>query len=338
MPLIFTLGQLAGRAEFYTQLAQLTNAGIGVVGALQQILRSPPARSYRDPLKILLGELARGQTLTRALVATGDFLPTFDTALLQAGEKSGRFDECFRLLAEYYATRARLARLTISQLLYPIGLLHFAVFVFCVVLPFAYSGFSASPLLLLLKAALVLSPFYVLVVLGVLLFQSKHGEKWQAVMEAFLNAIPVLGTARRCLSLARLAIALEALISAGVNIIQAWEIAANASGSPALKRAIAAWQPQLASGHTPAQLVRETRNFPEMFSNLYTTGEVSGKLDESLKNLYRYYQEEGTRKLQTLATLLPKVVYLLVMLGIAYAIIKFYMGYFSQIEKISNGF
>jgi type II secretory pathway component PulF len=338
MPLTFTPGQLNGRAEFYSQLAQLTSAGIGVVGSLNQILRSPPARSYRAPLQILLGELSRGQTLARGLEATGDFVPIFDRALLQAGEKSGRLDESFRLLAEYYTTRAKLARLTISQLLYPVGLLHFGVFVFCVVLPFAYSQFTASPVGLLLKAGLLLAPLYLLVALGVVLLQSRHGEKWQAMMESGLNAVPVLGTARKYLSLARLAIALEALISAGVNVIPAWETAAKASGSPALKRAVAAWSPDFARGHTPAQLVQASPRFPEMFANLYTSGEVSGKLDESLKYLHRHYQDEGTRKLHTLAELLPRVVYLAVMLAIAYAIIKFYMGYFGQIEKATNGF
>ena len=111
-----------------------------------------------------------------------------------------------------------------------------------------------------------------------------------------------------------------------------------ASSSPALRRAVAAWQAQLAAGRTPAELVRESPRFPEMFSNLYTTGEVSGKLDDSLLRLQQYYQEEGSRKLQTLATLAPKAVYILIMLGIAYNIIKFYTGYFSEIEKVTNGF
>jgi type II secretory pathway component PulF len=31
---------------------------------------------------------------------------------------------------------------------------------------------------------------------------------------------------------------------------------------------------------TPADLVNQTRYFPELFANLYHTGEMSGKLDE----------------------------------------------------------
>ena len=44
--------------------------------------------------------------------------------------------------------------------------------------------------------------------------QSKHGETWRATIEAILHPIPMLGTARHYLALARLATALEALIMA----------------------------------------------------------------------------------------------------------------------------
>ena len=45
----------------YHQLAQLTSAGIGVIPALEQIKRNPPARSFREPLQRLLDELARAR-------------------------------------------------------------------------------------------------------------------------------------------------------------------------------------------------------------------------------------------------------------------------------------
>jgi type II secretory pathway component PulF len=49
MSLTVTPGQLNQRAEFYHQLSQLTAAGIGLLQALGQLKRNPPARSYREP-------------------------------------------------------------------------------------------------------------------------------------------------------------------------------------------------------------------------------------------------------------------------------------------------
>jgi type IV pilus assembly protein PilC len=337
MSLVITPGQLAKRAEFYQQLGQLTAAGVGIVRALDQLERHPPARSYREPLRRLLDEIGCGQTFTRALQNTTHWLPDLDIALLHAGEQSGRLDTSFRQLAAYYFDRARLMRQLISQLVYPVGLIHFAVFIFKVFLPFAYSQFNASLTVLFAGAALTLAPFYLLTVLLIFAMQSRHGDAWRSFIESFLRVIPILGTARHYLSLARLATSLEALISAGVNIIEAWEIAATASGSPALRRAVFAWKPQLVAGQTPAEVVRDCPRFPEMFSSLYYTGEIGGKLDESLRQLHTYYQEEGSRKLQLFTQLATRVAYLVVVLIIAYCIVKFYLGYFAQVRQ-AGGF
>ena len=340
MPLIVTPRQFTQRAELYHQLAQLTSAGIGLVPALEQIKRNPPASSFREPLQHFLDELANGRTLSDSL-QFGGWLPVFDTALIEAGECSGRLDACFRLLADYYNDRARVIKLVISQLIYPVGLIHLAAFIFLIVLPFARSTFNASLTWLFFKAALILAPLYGAVALAIYALQGKHGESWRARLESLLHPVPLLGTSRHYLALSRLATALEALISAGVNVIEAWNLAATASGSPAFRRAVAAWRPSLAAGQTPAELVRACPLFPETFANLYASGEVSGKLDETLRRLYAYYQEEGTRKLQAFATWMPRLVYFIVVLFIAYFIIQFYTGLYgthSDLSNVLNGF
>src|SRR2546428_11875743 len=108
MALSVTPSQFSRRAEFYHQLDQMTGAGLGIVRALEQLQRNPPARSYRQPLKLLLQQLAGGFSLAEAAQRVGGWLPQFDIALLRAGEHSGRLDACFRLLANYYQDRARL--------------------------------------------------------------------------------------------------------------------------------------------------------------------------------------------------------------------------------------
>jgi len=337
MPLIVTPSQFTRRAELYHQLAELTSAGIGVVQALEQIKRNPPAASFREPLQCLIAEVAQGCTLTESFRKT-NWLPDFDLALLEAGEQCGRLDASFRSLAGYYNERADIIKHVISQLIYPVGLIHFAVIVFFVVLPFAASQFNASLLMLFARAALILLPLYGAAALLIFAMQGKRGENWRAGTESILRAVPILGTARHYLALARLAAALEALNSAGVNVIEAWNLAATASGSPALRRAIAAWKPQLAAGQTPADILRRCPQFPDMFVNLYATGQISGKLDDSLARLHHYYAGEGTHKLHAFAQWTPRIAYFLVALMIAYKVVQFYTGYFNQISTIMNGF
>jgi len=302
-----------------------------VIRALEQIKANPPARSFREPLQRLLDELARGATLAESLQQLG-WLPVFDVALVEAGERSGRLDACFRLLADYYNDRATLARQVIADLIYPVALFHMAVFIF----PFAQFFLTGNLLAYLAKTFGVLIPIYIFIGLAIYATQSKHGEPWRARIESLVRRIPMLGTARHYLALSRLAAALEALTNAGVNVVAAWDLAAAASGSPALRRAIAAWKPRLVAGQTPSEAVRACPLFPEMFANLYASGEVSGKLDDSLRHLHRVYNEDGARKLHAFAQWTPRLVYLLVALMIACKVVQFWLGYFNEINNASH--
>jgi type IV pilus assembly protein PilC len=168
--------------------------------------------------------------------------------------------------------------------------------------------------------------------------QNRHGEMWRSCIEYLLSPVPLIGSGRKCLALSRLSGALEALLNAGVTIIQAWELASIACGSPAFKRTVLAWRPKLDAGQTPAEVVGASSRFPEIFATQYASGEISGKLEDTLKRMRQYYQEEGTRKIRAAAQWFPRGVYLMIALTIGYLIIQFYVGYFKQVNSIMNGF
>lgn len=333
MPFIITPGQLTQRAEFYHQLGQLTSAGIGLPAALQQLLRNPPNRSYQRPLGRMLEMLTNGYTFAESLRRLGSWVPDFDIALLHAGEYSGRLEACLRLLADYYSDRARIARQMIADLVYPVFLFHFGVLIFTFLKLIRSTGWI-GPFAQMLG---ILLPVYAVVLLMIYAAQSRHGERWRGFIEALLHPVPVLGTARRYLALSRLAAALEALLRAGVTIVEAWELSATACGSPALRRTVLAWRPMVEAGQTPAEVVSASGKFPQIFAHQYTTGEISGQLDDTLHRLHQYFQEEGSRKLHLVTRWVPQCVYLFVALLIAYQIVHFYVGYFRDVGN-AGGF
>jgi type II secretory pathway component PulF len=334
MPLIVTPGFLTHRGEFYHQLGSLLTAGVGIIQALEMVRTSPPARSYRRPITKVTQQIEQGYTLVESLANLGDWLPAFDLALLDAGEKSGRLPDSCRLLAQYYSERAQLARRIIGALIYPLVIGHLAVLIFPPSnLARLMQGTQGMAELLVGKLTLLL-PIYLGVFLIAYACQARHGEFWRSIMERCLRYVPSLGPARRALALARLSASLEALISAGVPILEAWRLSGQACGSPALRRSIDGWQPRLACGETPGQALQQTPRFPEMFRSLYLTGEQSGQLDDTLGRLHHHYQEEGSRRLQRFALWLPLLVYLVIMIAVAYFIVSFWLSYYQGIGEV----
>lgn len=331
--MIFTPGQLTRRADFYYQFGQLTAAGLGINNALQQLGRNSFSSRLRANINAALVDLEGGATLSESFQRREGWLPAFDIALLYAGERSGRLDVTFGMLARFYQDRAAMARKLLSAVAYPVFLFHFAVFI----LPFAEFFKSGDLGAYLAKTLGVLLPMYVIVAIAVYLSQGKRGEAWRSAFETLTRPIPLIGAGRRCLALARLSAALEALINAGITILEAWPVAAAASGSPALMREVDSWRPQFAMERTPAEVLQSSRVFPEMFANLYTSGEMSGSIDDTLRRLYRYYADEGAGKLHFSARVYPGILYGLVVLYIAWQVISFYSGHFNQINQVIDG-
>jgi len=334
MALLITPRALAQRGEFYYQLSAMIRAGLPLIGALQTLAKSPPAASYRRPIERMLAELQNRNTFTGALATIGDWLPVFDKALLEAGEKSGRLDECFRLLANYYEERAKLAREVIGQMIYPVCIVHFALLVFPVSLLVA-AVLQDQWMPLLLNKAVLFGTLYGVATALVLASSGSRSSWWRATMEGILGVIPVLGRARQNLALARLTAALEALFSAGVGIVESWELAARASGSPALAREVVKWRPLIeVEQKTPGEILADASAFPAMFTSLYRTGEISGQLDDTLKRLHEYSRVEGHRQMQMFTRALTIGIILLIMIAIGFQVVMFWVGYFNNIGNV----
>jgi type II secretory pathway component PulF len=117
-------------------------------------------------------------------------------------------------------------------------------------------------------------------------------------------------------------------------VLEAWPLAAAASGSPALQREVAAWRTALTAGRTPAELLQQSRCFPELFARQYQTGELSGALDDSLRRLAEYHTGEGALQLRLAAQWFPRLLYGIIAAWIAWKVISFWSGYFDQIRSV----
>jgi type II secretory pathway component PulF len=331
--MIVTPGKLSGRAEFYRQLGAMIEAGVPLMQALQMGSNTTSLRASRKAVAQILEHLKNGLTFSESMEKVHGWMPDFDRALLSAGERSGRLDYTFKILGTHYADRADVARETITNLLLPAANLHVLILIFplpyliAMVLGF-FSNDYAACIPYLLDKLFWFTILYSTILVLILLAQGKWGKRGKFILETIWLMIPVLRTAVKYMTLARLSATLEALISSGVPVIQSWPMAAAASGSPRVIMASESWESELAHGATPADLLNHVHYFPDMFKNLYHTGEESGRLDDSLKRMHTYYHDEGLRALRFFCKVLSFTIYILIAAVVAYNVIKFYLTYY----------
>jgi type II secretory pathway component PulF len=346
-----TPGLLKRRAAFFDQLAAMIAAGVPLTKAMEMAGRNRSIGIPRRIIQELTRHLQEGHTFTDAMqLVSGQkrglnvtlvpgrshvWLSDFDTALLSAGEESGRLDTTFKTLARYYNARAKVIRDTINGLIVTVVTLH----VFLLVFPVPYLTAFAQGILnnqpiecrpFIIEKIIVFGALYGFVASLIFATQAARGENWRAMVERVFSVVPGLRTALKYLAVARLSMSLDALLSAGVPVIRAWELSAVSCGSPHLKREIFRWTPQLEVGTTPADMVSQIGYFPEMFTQLYQSGEISGRMDETLTHLHTYFEEEGFQKLQMFCRILNFVLYFSMAGTAAISIIQFYLSYFAQ--------
>ena len=314
----------------------MITAGVPLIKALEMAGKNASFRASNKHISTLLEHLNNGQSFSDAMLQAQGWLPDFDTALLTAGEQSGKLEFSFKALGDYYATRATIFRETISNLSIAALNLHVFIFIFPLrllirfVMGMMKNDYSQCIPFIVEKAA-VYGVLWGTIIFFIFACQGKRGERWRSILEYLNQAIPMLRTALKYLVLFRFTTALDALLNSGISIIKGLPMAAAASASPHLKKNIAEWPAKLEAGITPAELINQERYFPEMFANLYHTGEISGNLDDSIKRLKTYYYDEGIRLLRTFMRIFSRVIYFLIVIMIAYNVIGFYTSYFTGI-------
>lgn len=304
--------------------------------ALEMAANNASLRISRKVILTLLEHLKNGLSFSDSMARVHGWMPDFDIALLSAGEHAGRLDYSFKQLGMYYANHAAVIRETIAGVWWTALTLHVFIFIFPLgwfiefVLGIVNREYGRC-LPFLIERSCIYALVWGSVFFVIFACQGNRGERWRALLERIYRIVPVLRTALRYLVLSRLAGALEALVVSGVSILKGWPLSAAASGSPRLKKAVDQWKTQLEGGSTPSELIAQTPYFPEMFRNLYHTGEISGKLDESLNRLHTYYREEGFRLLRLFTRILNGAFYIIVVILVGIFVIHFWVQYYRNL-------
>jgi type IV pilus assembly protein PilC len=318
------------RALFYRQSSTLLNAGFPLISALEHLSRNPTTAQFKSPILLLLQGLHDNLTFAESLERLQGWSSGFDIALIRAGEQSGTLDRALAALARHHESQANNLQALLREAIYPALVLHVALFI--------------VPLPRLIQTGQI--GFYLLQSIGTLLalysvgvfiaaaLRPDRSPSWQALIERVLVHIPVWGSARADIALARLAGSLHALLSAGILVTKAWPLAAHASGSPTLIRVVDLWEPLLLSGSTPAELIASSGAFPDFFASAYATGEVSGRLDEQLRSLEELHETEGFRKLSIVSRWCPRLLYGVVAIWIAVQIFTMAGGYVGTLNQL----
>ncbi len=335
---------------FNQQLSALLRAGIPILQAVG-LLKN---RSGSSTLRVLLADIEEkiksGMPLSEAFEAQGIF-PKIYTASLLAGEQSGALDEVLSRYVDYLKRSVGVSRKLRGALAYPAFLLMAAIFMVgfltlyivprmselfkglntkgglptVTVVVLGFSNFIVGNIFWLLPLVLVL-------VFSLVIWLRTPGGK--LLLDQFLLKLPIAGNLIKQMTTAQLARSLSTLLSGGITVPEAWNIASESITNLELRRRSLAVLSLIREGRSFTEALETANWLPELALDMIGIGEKSGSLREMLDEVANFYDAEAEVRLEQLTTLLEPVI-LVFMAGIVITILL--AIYLPIIQTISSG-
>ncbi len=336
---------------FSRQFATLINAGIPVVDSLKILedgMRSP---LLKEACNYVRTQIEQGKRLAEAMRNRPQVFDRLFCNMVQAGEESGILDTILQRLAMYIEKSEKLKSQIKGAMVYPAVIIAVAVLVISGILVFVIPKFleifksSGQKPPALTQAVVNISDGMIhhwVIFLGCLIgipFAFSQWIKTPEGKEAFDQIsikLPVFGDVVQRSAIAKLARTLSTLLSSGVGILDAIEIAARTSGNSVVEKSLVRCKESISEGRPFASPLAKEKIFPEMVVQMIAIGEQSGTLDSMLGKIADFYEDEVESAVKAMTSLIEPL--LMVGLGsvIAVLVIAMYLPVFNMGNAVGN--
>lgn len=335
---------------FNQELATLLKAGMPLVQSLDLLNRRIVSPTFKAVVSDVHEKVKAGAALSEAFGNHAHVVPTVYTASLLAGERSGNLDAMLRRYVEYTKIVATVKRKTLSALVYPAILIGLALALVSIIVLKVVPAFSdfyqsfGSELPLITRVIVGISDFLrnqvLLIVAGVVgggaalaVWVRQPGQR--ARLDHALLGIPMIGDIARKFATSQMARTLGTLLSGGLPLVNALEIAARSIGNRYIAGELDAVGVRVREGASFAASLEARRVFPEVAVKMAEVGESTGALQDMLNTVADFYDEEISTSMERFITLIEPA--LLVIMGIVIAglLLALYMPLFQLSSVLS---
>ncbi|TAN36402.1 MAG: type II secretion system F family protein [Verrucomicrobia bacterium] len=316
-------------APFTRQLGAMLSAGMPLVQTLSALEDQTQNKVFKQVIGKLRAQIEGGAMFSEALVNFPTIFDELYVGLIRAGETGGILTETIEQVAGFLEASGKLRRKVKSAMMYPMiimilaGAISTAMIVFVVpVFAGIYKDFGGQlpgPTQFLLNVSDVLRHYgivvIVLIAIMVTIFQRyRKTEAGNYQWDNFCLHFPVVGILARKIAVSRFASVFAQLVHSGVPILRSLEIVATATGNKVLGKVLLSSRGVIERGEPLSSALRASGQFPPVLVHMLSAGERTGKIDEMLKKISEFYDDEVGASLAGLTSMLEPL--LMVVLGV----------------------
>ncbi|MFN7454220.1 MAG: type II secretion system F family protein [Pseudobdellovibrionaceae bacterium] len=337
---------------FTRQLATLINAGITIVDSLKMLSEGKRNPQLKEAAARVKSSIEQGKRLGDAMAANPEVFDRFFVNMVRAGEEAGILDGILNRLAVYMEKSEKIRKQVSGALVYPAAIIVVAAIVISGILIFVIPQFqdlykgAGQELPAMTQMVVALSNFFRnqwYIVLALMIgipygflayYRSPEGKD---TMDRIFIQLPVFGELIQKSAVAKMTRTLSTLLSSGVSVIEALDIASKTAGNKVIEDALLRSKESVTSGRPLAAPLAKEKMIPDMVTQMIAIGEQSGTLDVMLGKIADFYEDDVENAVKAMTSLIEPLMMIFLGGAIAFLVVAMYMPIFGMANLAGGG-
>jgi len=319
--------------QFFDNLATMLAAGLSLSRALTVLLRQARTVAMQKCINAIIKEIDQGRMLADSLAGLDGVFSQEAIALVKAGESSGTLPKTLKRIAATMKRRFDIMRKIKGAMIYPaiVVMLMVAIgfFMLVVVVPPLTQTFEAFnvELPLLTRTIIVMGTvvsehivltFFVLISVVYGTYRAVRSAKGMYIIHTWVLKVPGLAPLAREYYAGTSMRTFSGLLTAGIDIVEALEITANAVANHQYKNALMHAQASVQKGIPVHAIFLEREDlFPPFVSEMAEVGGETGLLAKMLDQAAGVYEEHISATTKNVSSIIEPVLMIIIGLFVA---------------------
>ncbi|MDY7091750.1 MAG: type II secretion system F family protein [Acidobacteriota bacterium] len=336
---------------FNQELAALLRAGLPLMQALDMMLERMRDPDFRPVLEDIRNRVRSGENLSDAFASYGDVFPRLYPSTLKAGERSGEMESVIRRFIRYLQLVSGARKRIVSALTYPAVLVGLSLAMLTLMGLYVVPKFTAfyadldAELPFMTRWMLGIVGFvreqWLLILIGIVVGVFFY-RRWRAtrsgqiIIDRYKLRIPLVGEILHRFGLAEFCRSLATLISGGIPLVNAADIAIGGVSNAFLRSRLEPTVDLVRQGRTFHSALEESSVFTDMAIDMIKVGEATGALDDMLVSVSDFLDEQVEVRTQRLLSLVEPIMLVVMGLIIGILLISIYLPLFSVMTQVQG--
>lgn len=338
---------------FCKQFSIMINAGVPIVQALDILIKQEDNAILKSTLKKVAEDVHKGFGLSESMRKYDKVFPNILVSMVEVGEMSGNLDKALEDISMHFEKENSIRNKIRTAMVYPLFILGVAIlaviFMIVFIVPKFIAMFNAIggelpgitkmvlSLAQKLKEPLFLAGIVLIISLFIWAFKlAKKSKEGGMIIDSLYFKVPLLKTEFKKILAARFARTLSLLVSAGVPIIQSFDVIATVINNKVVSRGIENVKNEIRGGSNIAKPLEAMNIFPKMVIQMITVGEETGTMDSTIAKIADFYDDEVDSSIKKLTSIIEPIMILLIAVFVGIVVIAMILPVFSLEEQLGT--